>query len=167
MTKENFFVFLDVDGVLWDIKYLKNKSNDKDKKEVFNPKSIDALNYLIEKLELFYNVNIVISSFWRYTLLNRLIKILKRENLNYDKEFLATEKTYYFNSRGKEISKFLKDKVNNDNFVIIDNRNFDFDKYFDKKNIIKTNVKNMSLNKNLVDKFLDLYLKIKNDDNIK
>ena len=69
--RENFYLFLDVDGVLWDWKWrIEMIKEGKIKKggliTNFNPKSVHALNTLIEYLNENYNCKIVISSTWRF-----------------------------------------------------------------------------------------------------
>ena len=70
---ENFYIFLDIDGVLYDWVFVKQQIAMKKQKKggiikTFNPESISALNMLIFELEKKYNVNLVISSTWRHDL---------------------------------------------------------------------------------------------------
>ena len=110
--KQNFYVFLDIDGVLNDWKYLQyyfDKNPDEKGGTItrFNPTSIFALNYLIEKLEQDYNVTLVISSTWRSNMVET-VKILKEQNLKYDKQIENIGFNYKQNYRGKEILKYLE-----------------------------------------------------------
>ena len=63
---EKFYIFLDIDGVLYDWVFIKNEINQGRIKmggliRHFNPQSIYALNYLIDGLNKLYDVNLVIS----------------------------------------------------------------------------------------------------------
>ena len=156
--KQNFYVFLDIDGVLNDKNYLENylDNHPEEKGGVitrFNPMSMFALNYLIEKLEKDYNVCLVISSTWRSNMVET-VKTLKNQNLKYNKQIDALG--FYFNSnqRGKEILKYLENKNDKTNFVIIDDEDFDYKNNISKNKIIKTNFFDNSLNLKQVINFL-------------
>ena len=65
---KNFYIFLDIDGVLNDIEHIKkvHMSGIKENAtKIFNPESVLALNNLINYLSQNFNVNLVISSTWR------------------------------------------------------------------------------------------------------
>ena len=51
-NKENFYIFLDIDGVLWDWNWRKNEFKNGNSKQMlankFNPESIAAINFLRE-----------------------------------------------------------------------------------------------------------------------
>lgn len=154
---KNFYIFLDIDGVLFDWKFLKQNIIEGKIKpggiiKNFNPNSIKALNTLIERLNNNYNVNLVISSTWRHDL-GYAVNILYANGLKYDFEIFATPISVTPNKRGKEILEFLKDKADYD-FVIIDDEMFDYAEHFSKNKIIKTNMQNDSLNINHVNKYL-------------
>lgn len=156
--KQNFYIFLDIDGVLNDWKYLKYylDNHPEEKGGVitrFNPMSMFALNYLIEKLEKDYNVCLVIISTWRSNMVET-VKTLKNQNLKYNKQIDALG--FYFNSyqRGKEILKYLENKNDKTNFVIIDDEDFDYKNNISKNKIIKTNFFDNSLNLKQVINFL-------------
>lgn len=152
--KDKFYIFLDIDGVLYDWNFILKKS---DKKACtiknFDPKSIDALNFLIEKLSKSFNVEIVITSTWRINM-QKTIEILLKNGLNKTIKINSTEISNYPQNRGLEILNYLQNNSCK-NFVIIDDEMFDFDKYFKKSHIIKTNIFNSSLNKEMIINFLD------------
>ena len=153
---ENFYIFLDIDGVLYDWNYLiSNNIKNPGIIKTFNPESIKALNYLIEKLSLNYNVALVISSTWRRDMgetVRTLIKNGLKTNL---RKIFNTPITYHPNCRGLEILQFLENKKDNKNFVIIDDELFDFLKHFPMQKIIKTDMFKESLNINMVERFLN------------
>ena len=61
--KDNFYVFLDFDGVLYDIEYLiMNKIKKNEKLFRYAPDSIETLNKLFSQLSTKYNPHLVISS---------------------------------------------------------------------------------------------------------
>ena len=164
--KKDFYIFLDIDGVLWDVEYILKEIDEGHIKKGgiikdLKPSCIEALNYLIEKLENFYDVILVISSSWRYNLKNT-INILKKYGLKYDKDIARTRLTTKNSSRGEEILDYLKDKSNYE-FVIIDDEEFDFKKHFDKSNIIKTNIENQSLSMKMVREYLSSQINKKNN----
>lgn len=159
---KKFYLFLDIDGVLWDWPYLKKEIDEGRIQRGgiirnLKPESIDSLNYLIDKLSSCYDVELVISSSWRYDM-KETLKILKNAGLKYDK---AVDRTVInFERRGLQIKEYLKDKTNYD-FVIIDDEMHDFEDVFEKGNIIKTDVMEGALSKDIVNKYLkkkDLFL---------
>lgn len=144
--KENFYVFLDFDGVLYDIEYLiKQKFKNNEKLFRYAPDSIDALNTLFDQLSTKYNPHLVISSFWRLKF-PMTIKLLKKNGVNI--ENIQLSKTYFSLTpfkRGLEINRFLKENGNSKNFIIIDDHKFDYNKYFPKDKVIKTSIINNRL----------------------
>ena len=160
---KEFYIFLDIDGVLWDWPYLKKGMNEGRIKrggiiEDLKPESIEALNYLIEKLSIKYDVKLIISSSWRFNM-ERTLEIIKKAGLNYNKPIDRT--IINFQRRGIQIKEYLKDKVNYD-YVIIDDEDFDFNEHFQKEKIIKTDVMKGALSIKLVDNFLNNNNIIKN-----
>lgn len=157
---KKFYLFLDIDGVLWDWPYLKKEIDEGRIKrggiiEDLKPESINALNYLIDKLSSCYDVKLVISSSWRYNM-ERTLKILKNAGLKYDKTVDRT--AINFERRGLQIKQYLKNKTNYD-FVIIDDEMHDFEDVFKKENIIKTDVIDGALSIDIVNKFLNYKIK--------
>lgn len=157
--KKTFYIFLDIDGVLYDWDYIINEVNSGRMKrgscfKKFKPESIKALNYLIKMLGLQYDVKLVISSTWRSDL-SGTIQTLKKNGLEYNN---LIERTPFIepSKRGEEILWFLKDKENY-KFVIIDDEQFDFSIYFKKSSIIKTEMFHDALSVLHVRKFLDNY----------
>lgn len=152
--KDKFFIFLDIDGVLYDWNFIiKNGEKKSGIIKKFNPKSIDALNFLIEKLSNTFYVEIVITSTWRINM-QKTIETLLNNGLNKKIKINNTEISNNPQNRGIEILNFLKNNICKD-FVIIDDEMFDYDKYFKNSQIIKTNIFNLSLNKEMVVKFLN------------
>lgn len=154
--KEKFYIFLDIDGVLYDWKYIKSLSPDHHGGIIqdFDPESIAALNYLIDVLKNNYEVELVISSSWRsnmrFTLEILISQGLKAENIN-----ISRIGNFYVPSyRGREIIKYLEDKENKGNYVIIDDENFDFKDHFEQNRIVKTNIFISDLKKCMIDEFL-------------
>lgn len=163
--KKNFYIFLDIDGVLYDWDYIITEMDSGRMKKgsfinKFKPESMMALNYLIEKLSVVYEVQLVISSTWRSNL-PFTIKTLKDNGLKYNKKIDATP-IWDPAKRGEQILSYLIDKQCKKEFVVIDDEMFDFPLYFDKKNIIKTEMFHSALSKKHIDEFLyreDTYIK--------
>ena len=155
---KNYYIFLDIDGVLWDWKYIKSFIKKGGKVngvvDVFNPESINALNYLI-KYQQSHNkdVTLVISSTWRR---NMPIVIEKLKHYGLDMTKVHIEKipqNYGDEFRGKLIKNYLQEK-NDYDFVIIDDEMFDYRKENLLSHLIKTNIANGCLNKQCIDKYL-------------
>ena len=80
--KEKFYVFLDFDGVLYDLEYLiMNKIKKNEKLIRFAPDSIGALNTLFDQLSTKYDPQLVISSFWRCKF-PMAVNVLKNQGFN-------------------------------------------------------------------------------------
>ena len=153
---KNFYVFLDIDGVMYDWDYITEEINQGRLQrggivKKFKPESVDALNYLIKELEKSYNVELVISSTWRSNL-PLTEQVLKANGLSFSKELERTPIAFP-NQRGKQISKYLEDKTNYD-FVIIDDEMFDFEEYFNPNKIIKCEIFHSALSMSKVEKYL-------------
>ena len=154
---KDFYIFLDIDGVLFDWKYLMKQMREgltKNQYNYINPDCVNALNHLIKSLEKHFNVTLVISSTWRISM-EKTEQTLKENNLDYNKKLEHTPITPNPHERGKEILTYLQSKPEPYDFVILDDETFDFDKYFDSSKIIKTNVSNNSLNNTMVKNFLN------------
>ena len=147
--KDKFYIFLDIDGVLWDWNFrmdevLKYDQNPTKKISQLNPESINALSYLVSKINKEFDCSIVISSTWRCDM-EHTEKVLKSSGLIYKKPFLSTPITDDPAKRGeKEILPMTKNL--NGNYLIIDDEYFDFKKFFPEEKIIKTNIQYGSLN---------------------
>lgn len=157
---KNFYLFLDIDGVLYDWDYIIAEVNAGRMKRgafirKFKPESMNALNYLIEELQKRYFVQLVISSTWRGNL-EFTTKTLKENGLQYNLDLHATPITDPI-ERGKQILMYLSDKTNYD-FLIIDDENFDFNKYFNPNKIIKTEMFHNALSLKQVKRYLDVFI---------
>ena len=155
--KKNFYIFLDIDGVLYDWEYIKTLIRDGKIKKggkitAFKPESIEALNYLIEKKSKDFNVNLVISSTWRHYM-DSIIEKLNLAGLRYNGEFTRTPISGNPKQRGFEIKRYLSDKMNFD-YVIIDDEICDYYKYFEPHKIIKTELYEHALDKEMIDTYL-------------
>lgn len=159
---KNFYIFLDIDGVMYDWDYIVAQTDAGNIKRGslnnFKPESIDALNFLIEQLEKTYNVQLVISSTWRADM-PHCVNTLKQNGLIYDK---IVERTPFSDPmlRGNQILEYLSDKQNYD-FVIIDDEMFNFKQFFKKENIIKTEMYHDALSFNHIKNFLKNFKKLK------
>ena len=156
--KENFYIFLDIDGVLWDWDWRldaldKGKIKSKQFITEFNPKSIDALNYLLDKINETHEAKLVISSTWRSDL-DFTKEIFDKHNVAYQGEYFGTKITNHPEKRGLEILDFLQNHEKGD-FVIIDDEYCDLKQHFSNDKIIKTALYNDSLSKKHIDKWLE------------
>lgn len=153
---KNFYIFLDIDGVLYDWDYIIAET-DAGKREKgglileFKPESVFALNLLINELQKCYNVGLVISSSWRSNL-PFTIQTLKNNGLIYNEKIDRTP-IYDPSKRGEQILDYLADKSNYD-FVIIDDESFDYKKFFEKEKIIKCEAFHSALSIKMVKDFL-------------
>ena len=153
--KSNFYVFLDIDGVLWDWKFIKQSKIKKGGKIVtFNPESIEAVNYLFDELSFKYNPKLVISSTWRMNM-DFTKKVLYGSGLRVREEnIFSTDIIPKFKSRELEVAKFLKEVKEKTNYLIIDD-DYDFKKYYNENRVIKTNIYDGCLQKSMIDDFLN------------
>ncbi len=153
--RDDFYIFLDIDGVMFDWKYRLSSGRKlggviKD----FNPESVKSLNFLCSALSEQFNTNIVITSTWKQHW-DTMLEVFELNGVNLDgvtvsKTITKDEPKY----RGREIVEYLGDNYSDANFVIIDDEMFDYDKYFDTSDIIKTNMQDDSLNMGMVVDFL-------------
>lgn len=155
---KNYYIFLDIDGVLWDWEYIKyitiNQTKHHKIIQDFNPKSINTLNHLINTMrKQKYNVTLVISSTWRNNM-HFTIKKLYENGLNFNCiniDIIDPNKNDIH--RGKLIKEYLQDKINYD-YVIIDDEMFDYKEENLTNHLIKTNIMNNSLNRQHLNNFL-------------
>lgn len=154
--KENFYIFLDIDGVLYDWDYMKkNNIRNFGTISTFSPESVDALNYLMEKLNTCYNTELVISSTWRRDML-KTVKTLKDNGVTMNlRKVFATPNFNESKTRGEEILSYLSKRPDNQNYVIIDDETCDIEPHFNKDRIIKTNIFSGGLNKEMVENFIE------------
>lgn len=152
--RKNFYVFLDIDGVLWDWPFIKEevaKGNlekgcleKQDGIFAFKPESVSALKTLLEILMETYDVNLVISSSWRSDMAQTINTLIKYDLFNV-KKIEATRLTTH-RIRGLEIKEYLKDKPDNDNYCIIDDEISDIISFVKKDSVIKTSLFDGALN---------------------
>lgn len=161
MTVEKFYIFLDIDGVMYDWDYIKkeaDKGNDEVRKlKTFKPESIDALNLLMDELRKTYRVQLVISSTWRMQLADT-IRVLYKNGAHLKGAIDATPITRTPEYRALEILEYLYQRhstTDNINLVIIDDEYFDFKKYFTQEQIIKTEMFHNALSVDMVKSFLN------------
>ncbi|MBE7082682.1 MAG: hypothetical protein E7378_03310 [Clostridiales bacterium] len=162
--QKKFYIFLDIDGVLydWDYIFAETEAGRMERGEFikkFKPESMNALNFLIKKLACCYDVKLVISSTWRANL-PYAIKTLKNNGLIYSDKIERTP-IYDPAKRGEQILDYLSDKTNYE-FVIIDDEMFDFKKFFSQEKIIKCEMFHSALDMAKVNNFLhklNLYTK--------
>lgn len=139
--KEKFYLFLDIDGVLWDWNWRKAHAGATSK---FNPASISALNFLIETIGKKFDPVLVVTSTWRWDM-QRTESALHRSGLKMKSQILSTPISSTPGNRAQEILQFLGGQRTK-NLLIIDDENFDYHDHFPEKNIIKTNQADHSLN---------------------
>ncbi|WP_313004224.1 HAD domain-containing protein [Chryseobacterium gleum] len=121
-------IFVDIDGVLNNAEYYKNKSLHSHHKENshFDPRNVTALNRIISST----GVKMVLSSAWRLIRsLEEINELFKEVNLNVEiisvTESLHYKDTFELAPRGLEILKWIRDyhktlKGGLENYVIID-----------------------------------------------
>ena len=156
--KENFYVFLDFDGVLYDIEYLiMNKIKKGEKLFRYAPDSIEALNKLFAQLSTKFEPHLVISSFWRMKF-PMTVKVLMEHGFKIvGVPLMKTKISKKPMKRGLEIKEFLSEHNNSENFIIIDDHSFDYAKHFPKEKIVKTHILNDRLTDEKLDTALSLY----------
>lgn len=162
---KRFFIFLDIDGVMFDWDYILTKPKKGGVINDFNPESVKALNKLVSELGKVYRPEIVITSAWRKDMF-AVYKAFRDNGVTMSRSVHITSTKLWTDSsyRGRDILDYLGGTTKDKNFVIIDDENFDFDKYFDKSSIIKTNLMHGSLNTDMVDNYLESIGIPQNDD---
>jgi len=163
--KEVFYVFLDIDGVLWNEEYItflrdNNISKNNDIETYLSPQSMSALNMLLLSLSSSYIVQLVITSS-RRSMLEKTIYILYKNNLSYEGKIDKTESKLknIDMPRGLEIKKYLKQNKNPKNYVVIDDEVKDIKPFIKKLNII--DVKSEGLQIYHIEKFLKTKIFVK------
>lgn len=142
--KNDFYVFLDIDGVVNSVEWFKVFIKENLEKEGFNqffcPANIQNLNILLNYIQQTFNPKIVITSSWR----------LNEKEYKKCQDMLLKYGLYYFDKfdrtelkprglRGRQILNYMnKHNIEHDNFVIIDDRLKYITSYFKEKYIIKT-----------------------------
>ena len=110
MEKPIFSIFLDFDGVLNDLNTIPNLWKfggifvKRDDRRVFNKESIVALNTLIDTLENKYDVELILTTFWRRNI-DKCREILSNNGLNYMKEVKSLPMIVK-STRSKQVNKY-------------------------------------------------------------
>ena len=128
------------------------KKNDR---KVFSRESIVALNTLIETLENKFEVELILTTFWRRDI-DKCRQILKNNGLFYSKP-LKSIPILLKSSRLREVGKYLKEN-NRTEFLMLDD-SFKAEKQFGNKNIIETNLIDGSLTVSSVMNYIDTFHK--------
>lgn len=105
--REQYFVFLDIDGTLIDLKYgqhIRGPFFEFGENTILNPESIEALNLLLESLEQKYDTRLVITSGRRKNFVP-CVKNLYNNGLKYDRAITCTPLTQ--ERRGQKIVDFM------------------------------------------------------------
>jgi hypothetical protein len=105
--REQYFIFLDIDGTLIDFnygQYVRGPFFSFGENTVLNPESIEALNLLIDSLEQKYDTRLVITSGRRENL-HSCAKNLYDNGLKYDRPITCTPLTE--GRRGQKIIDFM------------------------------------------------------------
>lgn len=175
--REKFYVFLDIDGTLWDMKDLHKRN-----KVVveLNPESIQAVYALVDSLEQKYDAELVITS-RRRTDWCECLRFLQQEGFDIFKYDL--HRTHLINwkkPRGVKIAEYMyNDRIGNsgyepklfsrlfekhmakkenqkmkNNFVVIDDDMAPLKDYILPENIIQTSREKRSLDMEMVEEFL-------------
>jgi hypothetical protein len=155
--RENFYIFLDIDGVLWD---WPNRISEIEAGNIkkggiikeFKPESVSALNVLINSLGKKYDVTLVISSTWRADMAETIVA-LEKNNLTQVKKIEAT-RLRTNRIRGVEIKEYLQDKPDKYNYLIIDDEVSDIKAFMGEDKIIKTDMFKKALSMEQVHDFL-------------
>ena len=168
MNKSNYYIFLDIDGTLWDYDYrMYNKSG------LLKPESMEALNLLISVLDKNYNPRIVITSRRRKNF-EATCKWLYDSGLN--KDFSNIDRTpWEEGDRGKKILNYMhvrekdviysKNKFKNKlanlmgrkvfkNYVVIDDEAYKLDSYIPEDKIIAPNILSRALSLQHINEYL-------------
>lgn len=158
-NRDKFYIFLDIDGVMFDWNYIKsNYSQDEIHGTIkhFDPQSVNALNSMINCLRDEYRVQLVISSTWKYNM-HETLNVLSQNGVMLDlcDNVSSTEISENPNLRELEVLQYLDEDYLKGNYAIIDDEDFNYLKFFDNKKIIKTNIVNGDLNQRDVDCFLE------------
>jgi len=168
-NNQNYYVFLDIDGTLWDYDHkLKNNTG------LLKPESMTALNFLLNKLQEKYAVKIVMTSRKRQHF-EKACKLLYDSGL--DTQFNDIDKTpweegdragkilsYMYNQGIKvvynksklemKLAKLLKKDIF-DKYVVLDDEIRKDNKFIPEDKLITPNLYTGSLNKYHVLRFLE------------
>lgn len=159
---QNFYIFLDIDGVMWDFKSLRQEKKSLIRTLIsgaVSEQSLDALHYLINILKQNYNPVLVISSERRRNLY-KVKKLLREDLLNCEFDTTDLQK---FKSRGKLVKEYLQKVQEEINFLIIDDFIGTYKNHFDMKKVLKTSLLGGGLSKEIINKHLGLAKNNKED----
>lgn len=186
--KEKFYVFLDIDGTLWDYSFLR-KTNSLIYK--LNPDSVDAINRLIKKIDEKFDCELVITSQRRKDW-DECKNFLLSSGLKYDKE-LKRIKVNDKKPRGIKIAEYMENdlkgrefvnhknfnpivatiktrviaKKMSQNFVVIDDNMNPLIGLIPYKNIVKTDINYESFNMAMANRIINQFVNsdLENDKN--
>lgn len=108
-NKLNYYVFLDIDGTLWDAEYafrVHGFAFNTHPTPRLKPESVNALNLLLRSLEASFDTKLIITSKRRHNL-NKCVDYLKDNGLDYNKPIFCTDNST--DARGKKILDFMKE----------------------------------------------------------
>ena len=155
---KKFFIFLDIDGVMYDWDFIRAEvdggNNTARGLKQFKPESIQALNLLMDTLRETHRVQLVISSTWR----DNAIVPLYQNGAHLKGAIHSTPVSGHPEHRGLEIISYLESwnlKDDDYDLVIIDDESFDFKTYFTEDQIIKTEMFHNALSVKMIEDFLN------------
>ncbi len=156
--KPEFYLFLDIDGVLWDIKHKPLNLaimggllyNLKSNRYMVNEGSREAYNRLLSTLNEKYHTNLIITSSWRMTGSQLTIMFYKEKLILPDTIYVAKKK--FPLDRNKVINAYLDRLVKDRDYLILDDRPSVKRAFRDKT--IKTSIWNHALSRDDVDEYL-------------
>lgn len=109
--KEPYYVFLDIDGTLWDAKFNYPRYGFQMNyvaEPVLKPESIEAVNLLLRSLEQDFDTRLIITSHRRENL-SKCVSYLMDNGLEYHKSIYATKYPSVIN-RGNGIVDFMEER---------------------------------------------------------
>lgn len=154
-NREDFFIFLDIDGVLnseeWVLSFPKGTFFLIDD---IDPKLVKNLQYLMDEINKEHRVVICVSSSWR-SQMAKVGYVLGRAGLEYNEMWYKTEHT--FGDRGREILDFI-DKMKSrgekmNKYLVIDDESQDIVNYIPEDFFLKTHYKT-GLTREIVEQWL-------------
>lgn len=112
MSMENklpYYVFLDIDGTLWDAEfafYMHGFTFNSHPAPKLKPESVKALNLLLRSLEYSFDTKLIITSKRRHDL-DFCVDYLQQNGLKYNKPIFCTNNST--DARGKKILDFMRE----------------------------------------------------------
>ena len=141
-NKNNFYIFLDFDGVFnyFDlIKKTKKRNLHVEKALYICPKTISVFNRILSELRNNnFNPKIVIHSDRRFQDMDELLEQFKKFGIDYEDKYDRTGFIDKGERRVFDILKFISKNNIVDNFIIIDDNVRDIKKYFPEDKILET-----------------------------